>query len=832
AFLTSTVPEPKVISAKVLGANVTLKAQAVVDFQPAQQTPDRMIVLSGNAQVGVVGEPLPQPFVIKCIDIAGMPMRSCDVRFEVTDGDGHFGGQRGITVRVAGDGLASALLTLGRTAGVRTLVRVSSPGMNNSPLTLYAESRRGEASQLFIAGGDRQVGAPNTELPMPLTVQVTDRFGNPVESYPVEFSVKTGDAVVNGSRSAALQTDAQGKAQVKVKLGSQVGSVLVEARTGFSSVIFSLQTADNRPEADLQRSTLICTSPVPADGVSRSQVIVTLLDKNGNPVVGQAVHLVVIGEAAQVVQADSLSDLQGIVRGYITSTAVGVKIVLAYLMPENLVLEQRGLVEFKRYQAILSLVSGNGQQGIVGQKPAEPLQVRVTSDGIALPRQAVQFIVVSGGGHFNGCDSLIVETDADGLALAEPVLGVIAGMNRFLARLPQAGSPTVTFNVQGMPDMPYALSRIQGENQTASVRMPLPQKFVVAVRDRYNNPCPNTAVFFEALDGGTILTPQPVVSDSTGRAECQAALGTREGRYTFKASVRSGAFVIYTATAVNSNRPPIIIGKRPFDSTVPFHYGDRLTFEITQVYDPDEDPIHYTWYLNDKPIGSQSSFSLYMNSSFPQTNRVRCVVSDGLDAVEVVWTLVLQTKVEVSSFTAHFMPPSNVELKWHISTMTDIAGFNLYRKGEQEERKKINATLIQQEGGEYRFRDDDNLQPGTYVYDLEAVDRTGALVQVDSASVTVAAPQQFVLRPSYPNPFNPTTTIAFDLPKEGQVSVCIYDGRGRLVRQLADNFFAVGRHSLTWDACDEGGNPVPSGIYVVTVAFNGERHSGKLTLLK
>ncbi|MDZ7371620.1 MAG: T9SS type A sorting domain-containing protein, partial [candidate division KSB1 bacterium] len=205
---------------------------------------------------------------------------------------------------------------------------------------------------------------------------------------------------------------------------------------------------------------------------------------------------------------------------------------------------------------------------------------------------------------------------------------------------------------------------------------------------------------------------------------------------------------------------------------------------------------------------------------------------DGLDAVEVVWTLVLRTDVKVVSFTANYMPPLGVELKWRVSSTTSVAGFNLYRKGEQEERKKINAAPILQEGGEYSLRDCDNLQPGTYVYDLEVIDRTGAAVQAGSASVTVAAPQQFVLLPSYPNPFNPWTTIAFDLPKEGQVSVCIYDGRGRLVRQLADRFFAAGRHSLSWDACDEGGNQVPSGIYVVTVAFNGENRSGKLTLLK
>ncbi|MDZ4181942.1 MAG: immune inhibitor A, partial [Candidatus Cloacimonadaceae bacterium] len=58
------------------------------------------------------------------------------------------------------------------------------------------------------------------------------------------------------------------------------------------------------------------------------------------------------------------------------------------------------------------------------------------------------------------------------------------------------------------------------------------------------------------------------------------------------------------------------------------------------------------------------------------------------------------------------------------------------------------------------------------------------------------------LRGNYPNPFNPTTTISFDLAKAGKVKVSIYNIKGQMVKTLANDDFAVGRHSLVWDGKD------------------------------
>jgi hypothetical protein len=75
-------------------------------------------------------------------------------------------------------------------------------------------------------------------------------------------------------------------------------------------------------------------------------------------------------------------------------------------------------------------------------------------------------------------------------------------------------------------------------------------------------------------------------------------------------------------------------------------------------------------------------------------------------------------------------------------------------------------------------------------------------------------PAGFALYPSYPNPFNSTTSIRFDMPSAGFIDLSIYDVHGGLVRTLLRESRNAGSHSVGWDGKDGGGIPVPSGVYV------------------
>ncbi len=98
-------------------------------------------------------------------------------------------------------------------------------------------------------------------------------------------------------------------------------------------------------------------------------------------------------------------------------------------------------------------------------------------------------------------------------------------------------------------------------------------------------------------------------------------------------------------------------------------------------------------------------------------------------------------------------------------------------------------------------------------------------------------PDALALYQNFPNPFNPTTTISYDLPGAGWVSLVIYDLLGREVATLANGTQSSGYHSVDWNSVDTQGNPLDAGIYLYRIKFssaNGTEHGcvQKLSLLK
>ncbi len=84
----------------------------------------------------------------------------------------------------------------------------------------------------------------------------------------------------------------------------------------------------------------------------------------------------------------------------------------------------------------------------------------------------------------------------------------------------------------------------------------------------------------------------------------------------------------------------------------------------------------------------------------------------------------------------------------------------------------------------------------------------------------------------FPNPFNPATTVSFELPRDGHVNLAVYDLAGRLVRTLVDSEFATGRHEVDWNGRDKQGLHAGSGVYLMRLVTPGGETSLRATLLK
>jgi hypothetical protein len=90
-----------------------------------------------------------------------------------------------------------------------------------------------------------------------------------------------------------------------------------------------------------------------------------------------------------------------------------------------------------------------------------------------------------------------------------------------------------------------------------------------------------------------------------------------------------------------------------------------------------------------------------------------------------------------------------------------------------------------------------------------------------------------VLVGNHPNPFNPTTSVGYAVPRTGSVALSIYDASGRLVRTLVDvPSHDAGRHSVSWDGRDENGMEVAAGVYFARLTVDSESATGKMVLLK
>jgi len=92
-------------------------------------------------------------------------------------------------------------------------------------------------------------------------------------------------------------------------------------------------------------------------------------------------------------------------------------------------------------------------------------------------------------------------------------------------------------------------------------------------------------------------------------------------------------------------------------------------------------------------------------------------------------------------------------------------------------------------------------------------------------------PQPFRVA-NYPNPFNPETTISFELPYDQIIELSIVNIKGQTVRTLANELKSAGVHHIVWDGKDNSGKTLSSGVYFYHLNSDNQSHTGKMLLLK
>jgi hypothetical protein len=187
------------------------------------------------------------------------------------------------------------------------------------------------------------------------------------------------------------------------------------------------------------------------------------------------------------------------------------------------------------------------------------------------------------------------------------------------------------------------------------------------------------------------------------------------------------------------------------------------------------------------------------------------------------------TGITLAAFTAT-SDRGMVTIDWRIGSGQAFSGFHVLRSltvtGDFE---RISTDIVTTSEAEYTYLDRDVRVNVEYFYMLESV-TTGE--QLGPLAVRVDPPGQFSLSQNAPNPFNPTTTIRYELPQTTQVVLKVYNLLGQEVRLLVNERQEAGFHTVLWDGRNIAGRSVSSGVYFYRLEAGEFTRSKKMMLLK
>jgi hypothetical protein len=190
-------------------------------------------------------------------------------------------------------------------------------------------------------------------------------------------------------------------------------------------------------------------------------------------------------------------------------------------------------------------------------------------------------------------------------------------------------------------------------------------------------------------------------------------------------------------------------------------------------------------------------------------------------------------------------PPGQVVLSWVspiAGSVGTFQGVKIYRSiYEENDFIRLNEVLLLPPALE--FTDEYNLVHGLiYQYRIFAVYAVGESIGVSefdeivtqpvSGDCYVELPTVTALVGNFPNPFNPATTIMFDIAREQNVTIEIFDIRGARVKTLVSEVFGIGAHRVVWQGLDQQGRQVSSGVYFYRMITEDYTNTRRMILLK
>jgi VCBS repeat-containing protein len=555
---------------------------------PSEGQPAGIEVVGGNGQTGHVGKPLAIPLVVEVKDTRNRPVEGATVTFELTsaapgaDIVPH-------TATTDANGQASARVVLGTTIGRQSGEASVIDAGTLAPKTSFTATAVSEdANTMAPVAGEDQAGHVGATLDQRLVVQVTDSFGNPIAGVPIAWEAQGGGTVSEDT----VNTDDQGRASVERVLGpTAVPQSTVATSEGLSGSPVTFVHMALAGDASLLTIVSGDNQPGQVGSQLAAELVVRLIDGEGNGVPNMAVAWVVATGGGGVTPASSNTDQDGRASARWTLGATpGAKNRL------DAVVSGVGVASFHATATaaapaalfIPTQPSSSARNGIpFGRQPVAQLRDAVGND-VATAGIQVSAAIGTGPGGLIGTRQRI--TDANGRATFTD-LAIVGG-----------GRHTLVFSSSGYASATSSDIDVGSISTTTTITNDTPDPsssgsaFTVEFGVTSAGPTPTGSVTITVPDGGGNCTG--TLSGGTG--SCQLTLN-QTGDRTLQAAY-SGAPGFDPSSDAEGHR--VDAGNRAPRADYNWHC-DGLTCQFTDASsDPDGQVTGWSWDFGDGSAAS------------------------------------------------------------------------------------------------------------------------------------------------------------------------------------------------------------------------------------
>ena len=554
-----------------------------------------LVKLDGDSQIGVVGKVLTTSIMVKVTDQLNQPVTGQEVLFNIVAGGGRLQGAQNDTLLsfiTAADGVAQATWILGIIAGQQNnQLRVSATdgaeALNGSP-ALFISSALPDVTDPNIS--EISASSPviaNGQDKSTIRIKLLDKYRNPIAGKNVVLTA-SGEGVFIQQPSSTTNDSGL---TIGYLTSFRPGIKMIYARNSSDNVLLT-----NFAAIEFTANTASLVNVFAGNGQSRNvgtalanPFVVSVTDNFENPISNYPVTFRANTGNGYIINPQPVfTDSLGMASSY-------------YVLDDN---PGRNVIEADAGEltgspALFTAVgennpgyriverSGNYQAGGAGQQLSEPLSVYIL-DQWDNPVKNVTVLFQAFFGNGQVVDPQPVKTDGYGMAQSVVKLGTKIGTDLFTASSAGIISSPLTFIVNVNPDIAAKLEIITGDEQTVNLQTQS-QPLTVKVMDQFSNPVPNVQVEFEILSGAaTIVTPQPVYSNSQGEANSRILTQTTSGEVMVRAKVVSipDVHVLFSVQVLPAAPENLLIfGKQNLVVTVGRQTVEPLQARVTDQFD-------------------------------------------------------------------------------------------------------------------------------------------------------------------------------------------------------------------------------------------------------